>query len=63
MRITKFGHACVRLEHDGKVVVLDPGMFTDPEAAGALPSYEAGEWGPKEAADLMAHDGRRWRTL
>jgi L-ascorbate metabolism protein UlaG (beta-lactamase superfamily) len=32
MRITKFGHACVRIEHDGQVVVLDPGMFTDPEA-------------------------------
>jgi L-ascorbate metabolism protein UlaG (beta-lactamase superfamily) len=36
MRITKFGHACVRLEHDGVVVVVDPGVFTDPEAvAGA----------------------------
>jgi L-ascorbate metabolism protein UlaG (beta-lactamase superfamily) len=32
MRITKFGHACIRLEHDGTVVVVDPGMFTDPEA-------------------------------
>jgi L-ascorbate metabolism protein UlaG (beta-lactamase superfamily) len=32
MRITKFGHSCVRLEHDGKTVVLDPGMFTDAEA-------------------------------
>jgi L-ascorbate metabolism protein UlaG (beta-lactamase superfamily) len=32
MRITKFGHSCIRLEHDGKVVVVDPGMFTDPEA-------------------------------
>lgn len=32
MRITKFGHSCVRLEHDGKVVVVDPGMFTDAEA-------------------------------
>lgn len=32
MRITKFGHACVRLEHDDAVVVLDPGMFTDREA-------------------------------
>jgi L-ascorbate metabolism protein UlaG (beta-lactamase superfamily) len=32
MRITKLGHACIRLEHDGKVVVVDPGMFTDPEA-------------------------------
>jgi L-ascorbate metabolism protein UlaG (beta-lactamase superfamily) len=32
MRITKFGHSCIRLEYDGKVVVVDPGMFTDPEA-------------------------------
>jgi L-ascorbate metabolism protein UlaG (beta-lactamase superfamily) len=32
MRITKFGHSCVRLEHDGMTVVLDPGMFTDAEA-------------------------------
>lgn len=32
MRITKFGHACVRVEHDGTTVVLDPGMFTDAEA-------------------------------
>ncbi|MQS11750.1 MBL fold metallo-hydrolase [Streptomyces kaniharaensis] len=36
MRITKFGHACVRLEHGGTTVVIDPGMFTDPAAlAGA----------------------------
>jgi L-ascorbate metabolism protein UlaG (beta-lactamase superfamily) len=32
MRITKFGHACVRLETDGQVIVLDPGGFTEPEA-------------------------------
>jgi L-ascorbate metabolism protein UlaG (beta-lactamase superfamily) len=32
MRITKFGHACVRIDHEGQVVVLDPGVFTDPEA-------------------------------
>lgn len=32
MRITKFGHACVRIEHDGATVVIDPGVFTDPEA-------------------------------
>lgn len=32
MRITKFGHACVRIEHDGTTVVLDPGVFTDPSA-------------------------------
>jgi L-ascorbate metabolism protein UlaG (beta-lactamase superfamily) len=36
MRITKFGHACVRVEHDGATVVVDPGVFTDVEAvAGA----------------------------
>jgi L-ascorbate metabolism protein UlaG (beta-lactamase superfamily) len=32
MRLTKFGHACVRIEHEGTVLVLDPGMFTQPEA-------------------------------
>lgn len=32
MRLTKFGHACVRLEHDGVVVVVDPGGWTSPEA-------------------------------
>ncbi len=32
MRITKFGHACVRFETGGHVVVLDPGGFTGPEA-------------------------------
>jgi L-ascorbate metabolism protein UlaG (beta-lactamase superfamily) len=29
MRITKLGHACVRIEHDGVTVVIDPGVFTD----------------------------------
>jgi L-ascorbate metabolism protein UlaG (beta-lactamase superfamily) len=32
MRLTKFGHACVRIEHDGQTIVLDPGGFTEPEA-------------------------------
>lgn len=32
MRITKFGHACVRIELDGTTVVVDPGGFTDAEA-------------------------------
>lgn len=30
---------------------------------GDIPTYEAGEWGPREADDLMARDGRRWRSL
>ena len=29
MRLTKFGHACVRVEHAGVRVVIDPGGFTD----------------------------------
>jgi len=33
MRITKFGHACVRVESGAATVVLDPGGFTD---AGAV---------------------------
>jgi L-ascorbate metabolism protein UlaG (beta-lactamase superfamily) len=32
MRITKFGHACVRIESAGKVVVLDPGNLSEREA-------------------------------
>ena len=32
MRITKFGHACVRIEHDGVALVIDPGGWTGPEA-------------------------------
>ena len=32
MRITKLGHACVRVEHDGQVLVVDPGAFSEPEA-------------------------------
>ena len=36
MRITKFGHACVRIEYAGTALVIDPGVFTDLDAlAGA----------------------------
>ncbi|MBQ1075817.1 MBL fold metallo-hydrolase [Micromonospora sp. C31] len=36
MRITKFTHSCVRLEHDGGVLVIDPGTWSEPRAlAGA----------------------------
>ncbi|MFD6415640.1 MBL fold metallo-hydrolase [Streptomyces sp. NPDC060194] len=33
MRFTKQTHACVRLEKEGRVLVLDPGAFTEEEAA------------------------------
>jgi glucose-6-phosphate 1-dehydrogenase len=29
----------------------------------ALPAYEAGEWGPPKADELIERDHRRWRTL
>jgi len=29
----------------------------------SFPNYAAGSWGPKEADDLMAQDGRRWRNI
>lgn len=31
MRLTKLPHSCVRLEHDGTSVVIDPGLFATPE--------------------------------
>jgi L-ascorbate metabolism protein UlaG (beta-lactamase superfamily) len=38
MRIVKFGHACVRVEHEGAAVVIDPGVFTE---VGALDGADA----------------------
>ena len=36
MRLTKLGHACVRLEKDGVNLVIDPGVWSGPDAlAGA----------------------------
>src|SRR5690349_5777971 len=32
MRVTKFGHACVRIEYAGTVLVIDPGIFTESDA-------------------------------
>jgi L-ascorbate metabolism protein UlaG (beta-lactamase superfamily) len=32
MRLTKFGHACVRLEQDDRVLVIDPGTWSEAEA-------------------------------
>jgi L-ascorbate metabolism protein UlaG (beta-lactamase superfamily) len=32
MRITKYGHSCVRVDADGAVLVIDPGVFTESAA-------------------------------
>ncbi|MER7561965.1 MBL fold metallo-hydrolase [Streptomyces sp. NPDC048523] len=33
MKLTKMSHACVRLEKDGQTLVLDPGAFSEEDAA------------------------------
>lgn len=33
MKLTKKSHACIRLEKDGRVLVIDPGTFTEEDAA------------------------------
>ncbi|MET8975250.1 MBL fold metallo-hydrolase [Streptomyces sp. NPDC004539] len=33
MQLTKKSHACVRLEKDGRTLVLDPGVFSEADAA------------------------------
>src|SRR5690242_21896183 len=35
MQLTKLGHACVRLEKDGGVLVIDPGAFSGDHALDA----------------------------
>lgn len=32
MRIIRYTHACVRLERDGRVLVIDPGIWSEPHA-------------------------------
>lgn len=32
MQLTKYGHSCLRLEHDGGVLVVDPGVVSEPAA-------------------------------
>ena len=44
--------------------IVDP--IIDAWVAGTaphFPNYSAGSWGPKEADDLLARDGHRWRNL
>ena len=33
MKLTKKSHACVRLEKDGRTLVIDPGGFSEEDAA------------------------------
>jgi L-ascorbate metabolism protein UlaG (beta-lactamase superfamily) len=44
MRLTRYTHACVRLESDGRVLVIDPGIFSEDaaldDATGVLITHE-----------------------
>jgi glucose-6-phosphate 1-dehydrogenase len=42
--------------------ILD-GWRAHPPKRDDFPNYEAGTWGPQEARDFMARDGRQWRRL
>jgi glucose-6-phosphate 1-dehydrogenase len=42
--------------------ILD-GWRAHPPDPASLPNYEAGTWGPPEAREFMARDGRQWRRL
>src|SRR5919199_1464673 len=33
MKLTKKSHACIRLEKDGQTLVIDPGVFSEEDAA------------------------------
>ena len=40
---------------------MDPVIESWDEAPVAPPTYQSGSWGPEQADDLLARDGRRWR--
>ena len=42
--------------------ILDGWRAHPPDPAG-LPNYEAGTWGPLEADEFIARDGRAWRRI
>jgi len=44
--------------------IVDPIIDTWAESSPPdFPNYEAGTWGPPEAEELIARDGRRWRRI
>lgn len=54
MRLIKHGHACVRLESDASVIVVDPGMFTAPDAIdGATAVFVTHEHADHWTPDLL----------
>ncbi len=64
MRITKFGHSCVRMEHDGIALVLDPGVFATPDAVADVDAVLITHEHPDHyAPDLLAATDARIFTI
>ena len=60
------GEATLFARHDfveGSWALITPVLERWKARSEAVATYEAGEWGPTEADDLLQRDGRRWRTL
>ena len=66
MRLTKFGHACVRLDTDGGSVVLDPGVYSpDVDLAGVtdvLVTHEHADHLDFDRLVPLVRDGLRLHT-
>jgi L-ascorbate metabolism protein UlaG (beta-lactamase superfamily) len=66
MRLTKFGHACVRLDTDGGSVVLDPGVYSpDVDLAGVtdvLVTHEHPDHVDADRVVPLVRDGLRLHT-
>ncbi len=41
MKITKFGHCCLFVEHAGVTILTDPGSYSDMDAIKALTGIDA----------------------
>ena len=54
MRLTKFGHSAVRIEHDGTTVAVDPGVWSQREAVEGCPVCE-GTMEPETVEPAPAH--------
>ncbi|GAA3221406.1 MBL fold metallo-hydrolase [Dactylosporangium siamense] len=55
MRLTKYGHACVRLEDGDRALVIDPGVYSEPAAlAGATAVLITHEHADHVDVDLLA---------
>ena len=43
--------------------IIDPILEAWNDTSGPLPVYNSGSWGPEEAEEFIAQDGREWRRL